>query len=319
MWSFPKHKPQFHAASPRLLAATARYYSFGRPISRPVQQLVAKSVAVPGARRFLAAHQDFELPCGWDVWRALSSSIEDVLSVAVEWGFYRSPWRAKRFSAFAFGRRGPAIAFAQVQPSTDLTFHPIGNAAAFRVPTLMGTTQWLEWTLRRFEPMPPHHLPVAWDSHRIVAVSEQVPALLAGQLARPADLPAHWMAIHGDMTPWNLRVDRRGRLWLTDWEAATWGPPAADVVRFAVSARSIREEDPHRIAEWAIRSLLLRESDLVEAVRFWLQHRTFQFQEHTHWERPELTDGKVADADRAHRERRALELLAGDSPNQPQG
>lgn len=314
MWSFPKHKPQLHASNPRLLSATARYYSFGRRVSRPVQKLVAATIAVPFVRRTLATHQEFELPCGGDVWERMVSAAQDALPAPVEWGFYRSPWRLRRFSAFAFGRGGRADAFAHVQPLSELTFHPSGEASAFHVPTLVRTVEEGEWILRLFEPLPPYHSPAAWDFQRMLTVSEQVSTLLTGQLKRPPDLPTHWVAIHGDMTPWNLRVDRRGRLWLTDWEAATWGPPAADVVRFAVSARSIGEQ-PDQIAAWARESLFLEGGALREAALFWLQHRSFQFRPHTDWERPELTEGKVADVDRGYRERGALELLAGEAPS----
>jgi len=276
---------------------------------------MTKSVAVPWVRRVLATNQGFEVPCGWDVWQMLRDFVEDELPNAVEWSFYRSPWRAERFSAFAFDRSGRATAFAQVQPSEDITFHPTGTAAAFRVPALVRTVRELRWTLRLFEPLPPYHSPVAWEHHRINAISEQVPSLLAGQVPRPPDLPVHWVPIHGDMTPWNLRVDVRGRLWLTDWESATWGPPAADLVRFALSARSIQERDPYQIAHWASQSLLLRDGVLKETVQFWLDHRSFRFRPPSEWERPDLSDDKVADANRAHRERRALELLAGDNPD----
>lgn len=38
-------------------------------------------------------------------------------------------------------------------------------------------------------------------------------------------------AVHGDLTPWNLRRSADGRLVLFDWEHASYAPPATDLVR----------------------------------------------------------------------------------------
>ena len=50
-------------------------------------------------------------------------------------------------------------------------------------------------------------------------------------LPRSADTPVHWLPMHGDLAPWNLRTAGRG-LVLIDWEDAGWGPPGADEVYY---------------------------------------------------------------------------------------
>lgn len=62
-------------------------------------------------------------------------------------------------------------------------------------------------------------------------------------LPRPQGTPLHWMPIHGDLTPWNLR-ECHGTVSLVDWEAVGWGPPHADEVLYAAAARALRLPEP---------------------------------------------------------------------------
>lgn len=45
---------------------------------------------------------------------------------------------------------------------------------------------------------------------------------------------------HNDVTPWNLRVDHRGRRWLFDWEDCGLAPPDADRAYFAACLHALR-------------------------------------------------------------------------------
>lgn len=81
------------------------------------------------------------------------------------------------------------------------------------------------------------------------------------ELGRPASVPFHWVPLHGDFTPWNLRSFGNGRIVLLDWEEFGWAPPAADIVWYdAVSY---------------IKGLPLPPSGIPhteEAMRFWLAY-----------------------------------------------
>lgn len=61
---------------------------------------------------------------------------------------------------------------------------------------------------------------------------------LAG-LPRPEDTPPHFVPVHGDLAPWNLRRTGHG-LALFDWEAAGWGPPGSDLAFYRRSCQSLR-------------------------------------------------------------------------------
>lgn len=50
-------------------------------------------------------------------------------------------------------------------------------------------------------------------------------------LPKPAGTPDHYVPIHGDVAPYNLRRTSRG-LALFDWEDTTWGPPGSDVTMY---------------------------------------------------------------------------------------
>ncbi len=63
--------------------------------------------------------------------------------------------------------------------------------------------------------------------------------------------------MHGDLTPWNLRVRRDGGVTLVDWEDAGWGPPQADAVLLHASRRALFGVAPPALSR--------------EAADFWLQ------------------------------------------------
>jgi len=75
-------------------------------------------------------------------------------------------------------------------------------------------------------------------------------------LPRHPDCPDHWVPMHGDLTPWNLRELPDRRLVLFDWEDAAWAPPGADEVLYRVSNAAVGNAIPGRHAAR-------------EAVRFW--------------------------------------------------
>jgi len=104
--------------------------------------------------------------------------------------------------------------------------------------------------------------PLPTRPHRMIrhapnrAILEEVAAAL-DVLPRPSEVPAHWLPMHGDFTPWNLRKIVRGDLYLIDWEAAAWGPPGADQALYGLAVLALGRLIPGT------------EPEPGEAVEFW--------------------------------------------------
>lgn len=85
-------------------------------------------------------------------------------------------------------------------------------------------------------PMPARiHRPPHIDD--LSSIAKEIQVGLAG-MPRPPGIPAHFVPMHGDLTPWNLRQSG-DELFLIDWEDAGWGPPGADAVLFAAAVRAL--------------------------------------------------------------------------------
>lgn len=103
------------------------------------------------------------------------------------------------------------------------------SGSPVRVPSVLASGDLGTWHWIAFEPFPAR--PSASPARPPLAeISDAIGRGLA-DLARPMDTPDHWVPIHGDLSPWNLRLVK-GQLWLIDWEDARWGPPGADAAYF---------------------------------------------------------------------------------------
>lgn len=88
-------------------------------------------------------------------------------------------------------------------------------------------------------------------------IAREVSSSLRG-IPKPEGIPDHWRPIHGDLTPWNLRLMADGKVALVDWEHVTWGPPLADQLLYEITASMITGRKPSA----------LRDPEVVE---FWRQ------------------------------------------------
>ena len=96
---------------------------------------------------------------------------------------------------------------------------------------------------------PPSHPPL----DKIVS---EIQSALSG-FPKPPNTPSHWVPLHGDFTPWNLR-QTGGRLSLIDWESVGWGPPLADQVLYIAASKALGLRRP--ASDWS-----------TEAASFWLK------------------------------------------------
>lgn len=92
---------------------------------------------------------------------------------------------------------------------------------------------------------PVTRLPVGWRAGREFAALEP----LLGARPHPDSV-----ALHGDLTPWNLRWCA-GEPWLLDWEDIAWGPPGADEAYFHATATfvcgaELQPASPAAVEHW---------------------------------------------------------------------
>ena len=304
VWGFPRGKPQLFTNSPQGLSNGVMVYAFGRRLPPMVQTLIALHVRVPGLRNLLSQRQPRVEPvCGREVWQEIAEMVlrrNDRLSG--EWLQFSSQWDKQRSSFVGLNVAGDAELFLTIEAVDNRPRGPLLSVQSFRVPACRRSFRHGRWSVHEFEPLPPFHRPARWDPARILKVSADVSRSL--RLERSPDIPAHWLPMHGDLVPWNLREDKAGQLWLLDWEDAGWGPPSSDVARFVVAYHSLGWSRPERIAD-QVRKVLVRESAeaLKEIGEFWLRHHNVQ---PGNWPRQ-----SAKDASRKARELAALRVLAG--------
>lgn len=284
-------------------------YAFGRRIPRFVQVGISLQMHLPGVRWLVSERRErIEPVCGADVWQTIAETVQQRnRALSGEWLHFSSQWDKQRSSFLGLDAGGEPELFLTIESLDSRSREPMLPASSYRVPVCRYSIRHGSWSVREFEPLPQFHRPARWDPERIRQVAADVSRTLEGTFERPQNVPPHWLPMHGDLVPWNLREDQRGQLWLLDWEDAGWGPPFADLFRFMVAHHSLGWGNPARIAA-RVRSALAAESDeaLQEVTAFWLKHRNFRPAPNTQdWRRQ-----KARDAARGAREFAALRVLA---------
>jgi glycosyltransferase involved in cell wall biosynthesis/thiamine kinase-like enzyme len=309
VWAFPRGKPQLFTDSPQGLSKGVLVYAFGRRIPRFVQTGISLQMQLPGVRRLISERRaQVEPVCGGDTWQTIAESVRQRnRALSGEWLHFSSQWDKQRSSFVGLNSVGEPELFLTIEPLAERSRGAVLPASSYRVPACRHSFSYGSWSVREFEPLPQFHRPARWNPERIRQVAADVSRALQGRFERPANIPSHWLPMHGDLVPWNLREDERGQLWLMDWEDAGWGPPLADLFRFIVAYHSLRWSNPVRIAA-RVRSILATESEeaLQEVTTFWLQHRNFLPMQNTrNWPRQ-----KARDAARWAREFATFRVLA---------
>jgi glycosyltransferase involved in cell wall biosynthesis len=314
VWAFPRGKPQVFANSATTIGKGIAVYAFGRQIPQAVQRLAVAQTKLPGLRSIVAERHERPDPvCGWARWHAILDRVAGSSPVPPQdWLHFRSQWAKQRSSALGLDGSGRPLFFVSIEPQDRASVHPEYRGASFRVPARLDSFVRDGWQVRVVEPLPKYHRATRWDPGLIRRVADDIPSALAGLLPRPAAAPAHWIPVHGDFVPWNLRRSAGGQLWLVDWEDACWGPPGADLVRYLVACESLRGSAPEAAAGAARREIDAR-VDLQDVASFWLGHRNLGA-----GVGPDQPRGTARDASRGAREIRALRVLAGtDAAGQP--
>ncbi len=233
---------------------------------------------VPGR----ATEDDLLSPSAWseltEAWQAAMGRFD---TMAVH--------RSRSLARTGFGalllREGRPIAFVKVRRGSDAEVLHRESAAlqlvsenrphSFRIAATYGVGSFGDWAYLMLEPLPPRpHRPARRPplGRVLTDVAEGLSALPHG-----AGVPDHWVPMHGDCTPWNLRLVGSD-LFLFDWESAAWGPPGADEVMYRSTALSLKLEPSAEFQEAAAR--------FPEAVAYWRAHWASRIESHPEGEDP---------------------------------
>ncbi|MUN39968.1 phosphotransferase [Actinomadura litoris] len=206
-----------------------------KPAALAAQWALYGAVAAFGPRAVPGPRVAWEPPGGRERWEALRARVGTFDDLAL----YERPQASRTGLAAVLLRAGRPTGFLKLREEPGeldreeraLSAFPEGRAEGFRVPRVLDRGETAGWHWMVIEAMPPRPA-------RPVRGVELEPLLgdlqrrLKDVLPRTAEIPPHWVPMHGDLTAWNLRRCGPGLPWLIDWEDAAWAPPGADVVYY---------------------------------------------------------------------------------------
>ncbi|MBA2529684.1 MAG: aminoglycoside phosphotransferase family protein [Euzebyales bacterium] len=239
-------------------------YPACRPRARLAQAAAWATAKVGGGFSLPWRSVEWTPPCGAEVFSELCAQWKTALgsfdAVAV---FSRTQSSRPGLTAVLVRDRGP-VGFVRVGQGGRRTLEAeeralsaVSNAAirSFTVPGPLGVGSVAEWDWLATTALPGGlHQPARHPP--IAEITVELQQALAGALP-DVERPPHWVPMHGDLAPWNLRRIRGRRLALLDWQDATWGPPHADAVYWAATTAALRGTAPPPVAAG-------------EAVDYWL-------------------------------------------------
>jgi len=232
-----------------------------RPAALAAQWLLYGAVAAAGPRIIPGPRTPWRPPGDPGRWRELAARLGPFDEMAV----YERPQASRQGVAAVLLRSGRPVGFLKLRDDKTeldrearaLEAFPDGEAPAFRVPRLLDRDTTAGWHWMIIEAMPPRPARPARRPD-VEAMVDGLQQRLSPVLPRPEGTPAHWLPMHGDLTPWNLRKCGPGLPWLIDWEDAAWAPPDADHVYFAATRTAVLGAAPDTTRP-------------AEAIDFWLR------------------------------------------------
>lgn len=231
-------------SSRRAARAGLALYAPCRPTGRLARWVAWRMVDLFGTMALPGNSVEWVPPMEGEVWRALAS----------EWTRFAGPFdgvavheriqASRRGFAALLLSDGHPVGFAKVRDGDDtpllnefraLTSVSSAEPRTFEVPRPVADGNVEGWHYLLSTALRPdlHRMP---DEPRLLEIVNEIQSGLAA-LPRPAEIPQHWEPMHGDFTPWNLRQQRNGNLFLIDWEDAGWAPPGADQVYYRGAER----------------------------------------------------------------------------------
>ena len=185
-------------------------------------------------------------PMDQATWRKIASALEGHFGAFHELAIYQQTQPERAGVALLVLRRGQPLCFVKLRPVSNERLADEERALravwafgprTFAVPEPLVSETVDGWRFLALSALPSelHRVPI---DPPLKAICAEIGDALAC-LPRPAGIPAHWVPMHGDLTPWNLRTFKEQGLVLVDWEASAWGPPGADEVFYRAGIRAL--------------------------------------------------------------------------------
>lgn len=186
-------------------------------------------------------------------WEELTASWRDVVGPVRSVARYqRKDPRAGMLLLLMREKQGPLVVKVREDGSGILNEQRLLHAMqgqdlrGVRVPRPVGfgtTSAGLTWAAQEFVFDRPHR-PVYHLDNRQLGVLTRSIAQAFDQLGLTSSRRDGWVPAHGDVTPWNLRRDHTGAVWLLDWEDAGYLPPGADEAYFRLTSSTLCGTQP---------------------------------------------------------------------------
>ena len=243
-------------------------YTACKPSSRLAQRVAWHAVGLVGGWILPGRTQAWHPPVDNDIWARLTARWRDELGAfdGAVLHLRRPAYRAG--AAMLLLRDSDPVAFVKLRSDRaeglDVERRALSALAdartGFLAPAPLAAGSVEGW----------HYLALSALPARLHSVAQYPPFpalvdaygdVLADVLPRATDTPPSWRPLHGDLTPWNLRVFDDGRLVLFDWEDASWAPAGADLQWYdaVVAAKGLRvrrtgvDHAPEVTAYWVAR------------------------------------------------------------------
>ena len=229
--------------------ATLSLYPACKWRGRVAQRLAWAGVRLFGAHVLPGPQSEWSPPCGEEVWRTLTSEWRTSAGSFDTFGVHlRRPLGRDGFSVLLI-ESGQPTAFVKIRrsPSAGLRRELIAlDALRGRTNPVFGAPEPMDagdvdgWEYLMLSPLPPHIHSVVRSPASLRGVVEEIQSLGQSWGSLEPRAPG-WVPMHGDLTPWNLRLMGEV-IFLYDWESAGWGPPGADLLWYdtAVSSLGLR-------------------------------------------------------------------------------
>lgn len=217
-------------------------YTASKPAALLTQQLAFWAVRIAGARAWPGSRLEWRPPIPAADWAELQEEWRAVLGPFDRSAVYQRRQSDRTGLTMVLCQRGRPLAIVKVRDAAEglleeqraLARLQTVDLRTFRAPEPRGagTVGRWHWTAQSVVFRRPHRPVLAPDPRLFEEVSDAL-----RDLFEPRD---HQVAGHNDLTPWNLRREPRGAVWLFDWEDVGLGPVRSDETYFHAARAGIR-------------------------------------------------------------------------------